>query len=87
MKKRNFKVLSLKKYSISNLNLLTNYGGNDEETNTAFTTVPGMPTMVTCDDTYTCPTINPDICQTTRTAADNTFEETCDCVGLASLGC
>lgn len=87
MKKKNLSSLVLRKKRISNLYLLSNYGGdlgNGETTTIGTDTMPSLPTMVSCPETETCITKDVAGCQTTRTLADNTFEETCSCNALAT---
>ena len=90
MKKRNFKLLKLKKYKISKLNMLTNYGGdagNGETTSVGSDTLPSILTAVNCEETETCNTKGPITCQTTGTLVENTYNDTCDCAAIVSLGC
>lgn len=88
MKKRNFKVLGLKKHKISNLHLLGNYGGGDGDGETVTIgsdTLPYLPTVINCPETTTCSySYNPTDCKTTRTLGDNTFNQSCDCGGLVT---
>ncbi|QHI34970.1 hypothetical protein IMCC3317_03160 [Kordia antarctica] len=87
MKKRKFKLLELKKHKISNLNSLNSKGGdygNGETATVGTDTVPYLPTIINCPETVTCDTNDGGTCQTTRTLADNTFNETCDCDGMVT---
>lgn len=84
MKKKNLSSLVLRKKMISNLYLLNSYGGElgngeTQTTGTVTITAPNSPTLVSCPETETCVTNDGGSCQTTRTLADNTFEETCSC--------
>lgn len=87
MKKKNLSSLVLRKKRISHLNFFNNFGGLGEPTTGASITNPNHPTNATCPETDACETVDPIKCQTTRTVAENTFEETCDCNGFVSLGC
>lgn len=82
MKKKNLSSLVLRKKRISNLYLLSNYSGNigNGETTTVGTdTILNFETLVSCPETEVCNTENGGSCQTTRTLADNTFDNTCSC--------
>lgn len=81
MKKRNLKSLVLKKSKISHLNILNSYGGNLFTDTIGSNTVPYLPTVLNCES-EACDTYDPTGCQTTRTIADNTFEESCVCDAL-----
>ncbi|WP_046756758.1 hypothetical protein [Kordia jejudonensis] len=88
MKKKKFGLLNFKKNKISNLyNLQKTKGG----TGTGPGTEGGLFTGLTncgasCE--VGCETYDPVKCyDTTRTLTDNTFYETCDCEGFASMGC
>lgn len=86
MKKRKFKVLQLKKKKISNLHFLNSYGGTGAATNTALVT---LETVCGASCEIICKTYNPELCfDTTRTLADNTFNDTCGCDGFfTGVGC
>lgn len=81
MKKKNLSSLVFKKNKISNLHNLTRIiGGTGPGSEAAFNTL-----NTACGATYeaNCKTYNPEECDdTTRTIADNTFEESCDCTGI-----
>lgn len=88
MKKKNSPLLRFKKSKISNLyNLKNIIGGTDTETGTDAALVT-LNTVCGASCVFTCETYDKTCNETTRTLADNTFEETCGSVAvLTGLGC
>ncbi len=89
MKKKNSPLLRLKKSKISNLHNLKNIiGGTDTETGTD-AALGTLNTACGASCVHTCETFDNKTCnETTRTLADNTFEETCGSVAvLTGVGC
>jgi len=85
MKKKNVSLLKFKKSKISNLyNLKKIVGGTG--TDGALVTLH-TDCVVSC--VYTCETYDPEKCHPdTRTLADNTFYDPCDCDGFhTGVGC
>lgn len=89
MKKKNFPLLRLKKSKISNLyNLKNIIGGTNTGTGTDAALVT-LDTVCAASCVATCETYDHKTCDdTTRTLADNTFEDTCGCNAFVTgVGC
>lgn len=88
MKRRNFRILALRKNKISNLNALLYKGGvGAEETETitgSITIASQEPTLIGCEHTETCETNEDHTCNTndtTRTVGNNSFGQSCNAIG------